>query len=176
MYNQFERRERRTFKILLEKRQHRKVQVERIEPMRNLVEERVLLELCKRTHVHIGTGHLPFAHFLDPVVHAAFVHPVFPFRIAFFRIFRFVETELGIIQVLGVLHHLGNDFFTHLLVYLGGLAGDEQLHLDGIQILSETFLFVQQREAGDCLRIERYPLFVLGDSDDDTHQSALADE
>ena len=93
--------------------------------MRNLVKERIMLELGKRTHVYIGTGHLPFTHFLDFVRHAAFVHPFFPFRIAVFGLFRFVETEFRVVQLFGVLHHLGDDFFAHFLVYLGGFTGDE---------------------------------------------------
>ena len=143
--------------------------------MRNLMEERVMFQLGKRTHVHIGTGHLPFTHFLDFIVHTALVHPFFPFRIALFGVFRFIEAEFRIVQLLGVLHHFGNDFFAHLLVYLGGLTGNEQLHLNGVQIFSETFFFVEQRKAGNGFGIACYPLFMLGDSNDDAHNGTLVD-
>ena len=132
-----------------------------------------MLELGKRTHVHIGTGHLPLAHFLYLVVHAALVHPFLPFGVSVFGVFRLVEAEFRVAQMLGVLHHFGEDFLAHLLVYLRGFAGDEQLHLDGIQVLPEAFFLAQEREAGDDFGIQLDALFVLRDGDDDAYYGTL---
>ena len=150
------------------------VDVERVEPVRNLVEERIGLQLGEGTHVDVSARHLPFAHFLNLVGDARLVHPFFPFRVTVFRIFGFVETEFRIVELLGVLDHFRDDFLTHLLVYLAGLTGDEQLHLDGLQVLPEAFLFAKQGEPGGGFRIKADSLLVLAQGDDHAHDGALA--
>ena len=172
--NQLEGREVAPFQILLDGCQFGQVHVERIEPVRYLVEERIALELGKRAHVHIGTRHLPFTHFLDLVRHARLVHPFFPFRVLVVGLFGFVEAEFRVVQLFGVLHHFGDDFLAHLLVYLAGLAGDEQLHLDGLQVLLESFLLAKQGQARTYFGIEAQAFFVLGKGDDHAHDGALA--
>ena len=96
------------------------------------MEKRVMFQLCKRTHVYICTCHLPFSHLSDFVADTALVYPFFPFGVTFYRVFYILKAEFGVIQLFGIFHHLGYDFFSHFLVYFACFSSDEQLHLDGI--------------------------------------------
>ena len=162
------------FQILSDRCEFGQVDVERVEPVRDLIEERISLQLGEGTHVDVSARHLPFAHLLDLVGDARLVHPFFPFRVAVFRILGFVETEFRIVELLGALKHFGDDLLAHLLVYLACLTGDEQLHLDGLKIFPEAFLFAEQGESGGDFRVERHSLAMLADGDDHSYDGTLA--
>ena len=135
-----------------------------------LVKERIMLELCKGAHIDVRSGHLPFAHFLDSFADNTIVHP---FGIQVFRFFMVVETDVRVVQRLGVSQHVGDDFLPHLLVYLVRLAGDEELHLDGEQVLTESFFAAKERETCREFGINGQSLFILVKSDDTSHDGPL---
>ena len=92
--------------------------VERIEPVVWLFEERVSLELGKRTHVDIGTFHLQFVHLAYLIFQSGTFKSFLPVRVKVILFGIFFKTELHVAHDVHVSHHLRNDFFTHLFVYL----------------------------------------------------------
>ena len=119
--------------------------IERIEPVVRVLEERIALELGECAHIYIGAFQLQFVHFTYLVTQAGFFECFFPIRVTVVFIHVFFEAVLHVTHDTYVLHHLRDDFFTHLLVYLLRLLTAEQLDVNPVQLFAEAAVFIEKR-------------------------------
>ena len=103
--------------------------IEGAEPVADVVEEGIPLQLREGAHVYVGSLHLPFGDFAHALLQSALVHPLLPVGIDVVSA-KVLLFDVGHTAQLGVLHQFGDDLLAHLTVYLLGVGTAGKLQYD----------------------------------------------
>ena len=101
--------------------------------MRNLVEERNILEHTEGAMINVGTLSYQVVHLAKFVAQARIIHPLFPIGVYVHLFILFMKRHLVSLH----LDDAGYDVLVHLLGYLGGGSRHGYLHIDGMQALAK---------------------------------------